>query len=337
MTRDALAKYLTENVWQRRGVLAWCLYPFSLLYTAVVMARRALYQRGILKVRQWNVPLIVVGNLSVGGTGKTPLVIRIVEYLQQQGRRPGVVSRGYGGSARHWPQFVDHRSDPRYAGDEPVMIARRTGVPVLVDPDRARAVDSLLAMGECDVVISDDGLQHHRMGRDLNIVVVDGQRRAGNGWCLPAGPLREPWTGLALADLVVCNGGQPAAGEFAMRLAASDAVNLADPQQRRALGEFQGVTVHAVAGIGVPQRFFAMLAEHGIEATGHPFADHHPFSPLDIMPFKNDPVLMTEKDAIKCQGFATENLWYVPVTANIGTEFFTELTNRLQYDRQEAA
>ncbi len=340
MKRDRIARFLTEKVWPQRGVWAWCLFPLSLLYVAVISIRRALYYSGILPIQSWSTPVIVVGNINVGGSGKTPLVIHIVEQLHQQGWQPGVVTRGYGAGAKQWPQFVDARSDARYSGDEPVMIAKRTGCPVMVDPDRANAVTTLLAMGGVDIVISDDGLQHYRMGRDVEVVVIDGQRRGGNGWCLPAGPLREPWGNRKDADLIVCNGGQPEPGEFAMRLLPRAAINLADRNQSRPLAEFSGLTVHAVAGIGAPQRFFDMLADNGLTVTPHAFPDHHRFDPRDFMVFKEQPVLMTAKDAIKCQRFATDSMWMVPVEIEIDPEFMVQLTKLLQrlgYDRQEAA
>lgn len=338
MNRVQLTAFVTENVWPRRGAAAWCLLPLSLVYRAVIAVRRALYDLGVFKIHKVAAPVIVVGNLTTGGSGKTPLVIRIVEYLQQQGWRPGVVSRGYGAGARHWPQFVDEYSDPFYAGDEPVLIARRTGCPVMVDPDRANAVESLLASGVCDVVISDDGLQHYRMGRDVEIVVVDGERRIGNGWCLPAGPLREPWRRQRQADFVVCNGGRPGPGEFAMQLRAQSAVNLLDPALRRPLAEFGGVAVHALAGIGDPQRFFALLRASGLSIEAHPYPDHYPYAARDLIGLKDDPVIMTEKDAIKCHRFATGNMWYVPVVTEIDNEFLMQLVERLSDDnRQEAA
>jgi len=337
MTRDSLAFYFTDKVWPQRGAAAFCLYPLSLVYQAVVYVRRALYRAGWLRTHRFSVPVIVVGNLTVGGTGKTPLVIRLVEYLKTQGLHPGVVARGYGAAARHWPQFVDQRSDANYAGDEPVLVAHRTGVPVVVDPDRVNAVRCLIAMGGCDVIVSDDGLQHYRMGRAVEVAVVDGRQRFGNGWCLPAGPLREPEQRLADSDMVVCHDGTKAAGEFHMGLIGNIAVNLAEPKTQRPLASFTGIEVHALAGIGVPQRFFSLLAANGITAVCHPFPDHHSFHPRDLVIFKTHPVLMTEKDAIKCREFATDNLWYVPVDAEVEAEFFTQLMQRLHYDRQEAA
>jgi tetraacyldisaccharide 4'-kinase len=267
--------------------------------------------------QQLPVPVVVVGNISVGGTGKTPVVIALVEALRAAGRVPGIISRGYGGSERG-PAVLPVDADPRRFGDEPVLIALRTGAPVAVGRDRPEAGRCLLARHpEVDVLVSDDGLQHHRLARDIEIVVVDGQRRFGNGLLLPAGPLREPLTRLRDVDVVLVNGGGED-GEWGFVLQADQAVSLVDGAAR-ALTAFAGQRVHAVAGIGNPERFFATLRSAGIEPIGHAFADHHHYRP-DELDFGDDlPVLMTEKDAVKCRAFARSNWFAVPVTTVLPT------------------
>ena len=309
-----------ESHWYRKTPLTLLLLPLSWLFCAVAMLRRRAYAAGLLKVERLAVPVIVVGNISVGGTGKTPLVAWLVNWLREQGYRPGIVSRGYGGGARHWPQQVRPDSDPRMVGDEAVLLARRCRCPMAVGPDRPAAAQALLEHADCDIVVSDDGLQHYRLGRDVEIAVVDGVRRFGNGHCLPAGPLREPVSRLRSVDLVIANG---TAGprEYAMRLQPAALRKLQDPEVTRPLAQFEGQRVHAVAGIGNPRRFFELLKSHGLEVIEHSFPDHHPYTAGDLR-FGDGggddlPVLMTEKDAVKCQAFAAPNHWYLPVDAQL--------------------
>jgi tetraacyldisaccharide 4'-kinase len=302
--------------WYGKSFLVLLLLPLAWLFCALAIVRRQAYQWGLLKVHRFAVPVIVVGNISVGGTGKTPLVTWLVNLLKEQGYRPGIVSRGYGGGARHWPQQVRPDSDPQMVGDEAVLLSRRCACPMAVGPDRAAAVSALLAHTDCNIIVSDDGLQHYALGRDVEIAVVDGVRRFGNGHCLPAGPLREPQRRLRTVDLVVANG---VAGprEYLMKLQAGSAWNLRDPQRRCGLEVWRGKTVHAVAGIGYPQRFFQQLAQQGLEVIEHPFPDHHPFARADILFADDLPVLMTEKDAVKCLAFAAEQHWCLPVDAQL--------------------
>ena len=313
--------------WQDRSWRARTLIPLGLLYCSVAMLRRQAYRRGLFKVYRAGVPVVVVGNITVGGSGKTPLITRLVELAREGGWRPGIVSRGYRGQAQDWPRRVDPDSDPFQVGDEPVLLARRCRCPVAVDPDRPRAVALLLEEGDCDLILADDGLQHYRLGRDLEVAVVDGSRRLGNGLCLPAGPLREPPDRLKTVDLVVVNG-RAREGENAMELVGEEAVNLIDPDERRPLGDFRG-RVHAVAGIGNPQRFFAYLEQQGLRIIPHPFADHHPFTPEDLHFGDGRPVLMTEKDAVKCLRGVRPQFWYLPVTARLDPEFESRLLARL--------
>jgi len=260
------------------------------------------------------VPVIVVGNISVGGTGKTPLVIWLVAYLRNAGWKPGIISRGYRGNAGDWPQLITRDSDPRVIGDEPLLIVRRSGTPVAVGPDRIKAARILLDQSECDLIVSDDGLQHYPLERDIEIAVVDGQRRYGNGSCLPAGPLRDPIDRLKSVDLIVCNG-DPENGEIAMGLCGEFAVNLCHPEKKIALTEFIPKTCHAIAGIGNPQRFFDHLRGFGLQCDEHAFPDHYTYRCEDLVFPDETPILMTEKDAVKCEAFGLDNCWYVPVDA----------------------
>jgi tetraacyldisaccharide 4'-kinase len=291
--------------------------PPSLLFAAIVRARRALFQRKFLKARRLSCPVLVVGNLSVGGTGKTPLVCWLVERLKADGWSPGIVTRGYGGSERP-PQLIDASADPSCFGDEPVMMARRTSVPVAVGRDRPAAAQLLIDAGR-NVIVSDDGMQHYALARDCEIVVVDGDRRFGNGWVLPGGPLREPIARLKTADAIVVNGGGGLlAGALVMKVDGAEAVPVTGGQ-RRPLAEFAGRSVHAVAGIGNPDRFFNMLRSHGVQVSGRALDDH--IRPTrEMIEFGDDgAVLMTEKDAVKCEDMADARHWYVPVAAEFST------------------
>lgn len=262
------------------------------------------------------VPVIIVGNISVGGTGKTPLVTWLIDVLRKNGYTPGIVSRGYGGQATHWPQQVRMDSDARTVGDEAILLSRRCACPMAVGPDRATAADALLAHTDCDIIVADDGLQHYALGRDVEIAVVDGVRRFGNQHCLPAGPLREPLGRMDSVDIVVTNG-VPGVREYRMDLIPGSLRHLKFTDKRKSLESFAGKTVHAIAGIGNPDRFFQQLEAQGITVIEHPFPDHHPFVHDDIY-FEDDlPVLMTEKDAVKCEEFAGDHHWVLPVDAKL--------------------
>jgi tetraacyldisaccharide 4'-kinase len=289
--------------WQKRGVPAVLLLPLGLLFYLVSWLRRTLYSLGLAPQTRLPVPLIVVGNLVAGGTGKTPVVIALVAALREAGYRPGVVSRGYGGSASH-PMAVSPTTDPAVAGDEPVLIAMRTGAPVWIAHTRGAAAGSLLATDPaCDVIISDDGLQHYALSRNVEIAVFD-ERGAGNGWPLPAGPLREPLSRLAGVDIVLYQGLARApvahARAFPFGLSGETFYRLDDAGHTASASAFAGRRVLAVAAIGNPERFFAALRRLGIGATFRPFPDHHRFSESDLAPDGWDAILMTEKDAVKC-------------------------------------
>lgn len=321
-----------DRHWYRLSWVSVLLAPLAAVFALVVAGRRALYRSGLLATRRFPVPLVVVGNLTVGGTGKTPLVIWLVEHLESQGHRPGVVARGYGGAARHWPQQVRGDSDPMIVGDEAVILAGRTGRPVCVAPDRAAAVEALLKHHDCDVVISDDGLQHYGMSRDIEIVVVDGERRFGNGLPLPAGPLREPRSRLKRADLVVYNGGVQRGddGEYTMRMRAPKLVSLSEGGGELALEDLRGQRVHAVAGIGNPRRFFDLLRRFGLNVIEHAYPDHHRFRPEEIR-FDDDlPVIMTEKDAVKCRRFADTRHRVLRVDAQPDARFVLRFNSLLE-------
>jgi tetraacyldisaccharide 4'-kinase len=319
---------LVERIWFGSRLAALPLTPLSALFWAVSTLRRAAYRHGVLRSERLAVPVVVVGNLTVGGAGKTPLVIWLARRLLARGLRVGVLSRGYRGRARDYPLVVTAATDPALVGDEPVLIARRADCPVVVDPDRVRGGRRLLELADCDLLLADDGLQHYRLARDLEIAVVDGERRFGNGFLLPAGPLREGLARLRSIDLVVVNG-VPRPGEHSMGLRPRPARALGAPEVERPIDAWRGRRVHAVAGIGNPERFFAMLRGLGVEVDPLPFPDHHAFGPADIDPPDDQPVLMTEKDAVKCAAFATGRHWVVPVDAEPDPGFVRHLDARL--------
>jgi len=304
----------------------------------IVRVRRGAYARGWLHSYRLGVPVIIVGNLSVGGSGKTPLVIWLVTQLRSAGYSPGVVLRGYGGSAaRHdRPVLVQTGSDTGLVGDEAVLLRARTAAPVAVCRDRVRAA-RLLADEGVSVIVSDDGLQHLALARNFEIAVIDGERGLGNGYLLPAGPLREPPDRLDQVDAVVINGegsfrGDPpgTGGSFSMRLSGERLLPLVGDGEPRALSSLAGRRVHAVAGIGHPQRFFAQLRSAGLEVIEHPFPDHHSYGAGEIAFADQLPVLMTEKDAVKCRALGGPNHWYLPVMASFAEAEASLLLSRLR-------
>ena len=323
----SLEKRLQE-IWYGGAPAPLILRALVPVYRGLRALHRAPYALGWRQPQRLPVPVIVVGNITVGGTGKTPLVIALVEALRERGRRPGVVSRGYGGSAES-PIVLDSSGSAAQCGDEPLLIRQATGVPVAVGRDRVGAARLLLAARDgnepaVDMIIADDGLQHYPLFRNVEICVIDGERRFGNGLLLPAGPLREPLTRLDTLAFRVCNGGLAQAGEIPMRLVGDTAVAVSDAT-RRPLQDFAGQRVHAVAGIGNPARFFALLHAAGIDAIEHAFADHYPYQLRDLDFGDGLPVLMTEKDAIKCAAFERADLWQIPVRAELPREFFDTL------------
>jgi tetraacyldisaccharide 4'-kinase len=327
-----------NELWYGKHPLSLLLAPLGWLYKFFMTVRRLAYQAGLLPVKRVNVPVIIVGNITAGGTGKTPLVIWLAEYLKKHNFRPGIVSRGYGGSATHWPQQVRPDSDPVMVGDEPIVIARHTGCPVAASPDRYTAVVQLLEHQDCNIIICDDGLQHHALARDIEIAVIDAVRRFGNGRCIPAGPLRESLSRLKSVDMVVSNG-KPGHGEYPMEYVAKSWRALIDPEREIPAESFRDKTVHAVAGIGHPARFFSMLRACGMGVIEHEFPDHHRFSRRDICFGDDLPVVMTEKDAVKCMSFAEEYHWYLEIDVRMNNIFEHRFSNLLKdiTDGQKAA
>ena len=318
-----------ETIWYGGHWLAYPLLPLSWVYRLVIAARRAAYGTGLLETRRLPVPVIVVGNLTVGGTGKTPLVLWLARFLHRRGYRPGILSRGYGGAARDWPRVVPPQGDPRELGDEAVLMARRRVCPVAAGPDRIAAAQLLLEQAGCDIIVSDDGLQHYRLARDIEILVVDAARGLGNGRCLPAGPLREPGSRMRRVRLKVCNGGA-CFGAQRMDLVPGGLTSLRDATRIRSLASLRRQRVTAVAGIGNPERFFSLLRRHGLHLDERPYPDHYRYRPVDTASWPPGPVVMTEKDAVKCLPFAGPDHWYLPVDAQLSAGFERQVSQELK-------
>ncbi len=311
-----------NRIWYGDSIAYLFLLPLSGLFAMASAARRKLYQNGILRTCKIPVPVVVVGNITVGGTGKTPVTAWLVDVLKDKGMKPAIISRGYGGEVADKVLQVTAASDPGVFGDEPVLLARRTGCPVFVNANRVASALEAVSQG-ADVIVSDDGLQHYRLQRDAEIAVVDGSRGLGNGYLLPAGPLREPEHRLKLVDRVMV---QRAVGDAGTRygnrildtrtsrfsLAGETLHNLGD-QTTAELKMFDGQPVHAVAGIANPERFFSQLERHGLDVIRHPLPDHARISADDVIFDDDNAVIVTEKDAVKCTAIAHENLWYLPV------------------------
>ncbi len=280
---------------------------------------------GVFTVYRSDIPVVVIGNISVGGTGKTPLVIGIAKKLQASGYSPAIVSRGYGGNVKSTPVFVvpDDRAD--VVGDEPLLIARKTNVPVVVCKDRHLAISAIVNNGGCDVILSDDGLQHYKMHRDIEVVCVDGQRVFGNGLCLPAGPLREPLSRLNSVDFIVSKSRSDVTDD-SFEFVGESLVSLHSPEETCELNAYANRRIHAVAGIGNPGVFFRFLRSKNIKLDEHAFPDHHAFAKSDFEFDRELPVIMTEKDAVKCAGFGLHNVWYLPVDI----EFHSSFPERLE-------
>ncbi|RKZ74148.1 MAG: tetraacyldisaccharide 4'-kinase [Candidatus Parabeggiatoa sp. nov. 1] len=336
-----------NRIWYGNHPLGLALAPLSWLFCAIAGIRRQAYKHGLLACHQVPMPVIVVGNITVGGTGKTPLVIWLVQFLKKQGFKPGIVSRGYGGRAKKWPQLVHSDSDPYLVGDEPVLLARQSGCPVAVAKRRIKAVQSLLENDDCNLIISDDGLQHYALHRDIEIAVLDGIRLCGNRRCLPAGPLRESVNRLEQVDFIVTRiqsknlNSEAVSGncssfpaqpndEFTMQYEAKPLRRMTDDNIEQPLSVLHGHTVHAVAGIGHPAQFFAHLHDNGLKLHCHEFPDHHHYKKADIWFYDNLPVIMTEKDAVKCRHFASPQHWYLPIEAHLPNDFGERLLELLR-------
>lgn len=316
-----------DYIWYKKNGWGLLLLPLAGLFYLVSTQRR---RRLINKPKPTlGAPVVIVGNISVGGTGKTPLLVALIELLQAQGLKPGVISRGYGGKA-NYPYALNATSRAEQSGDEPLLIYRRCQCPVVVSPNRLEAAQFLIAHNDVDVILSDDGLQHYALPRDIEIVVIDGKRGLGNGFCLPAGPLRETASRLNSVDYVLVNGdsAQPLPGQpHYFNVEAQAPVALSENAAQTTLTK----NVHALAGIGNPQRFFNTLEQQGYQFEKHIFADHHAFVEQDIEFTEQKPVIMTEKDAVKCLHFSNLNLhWYLPVSAQLPTAFSQQFLQQLQ-------
>ena len=318
------------------NILIWLLLPLSWLYCAVAIVRRKAYQLKIKKSYAAKAPVVIIGNIVVGGSGKTPLLISVCEFMKENGFNPGVVSRGYGGKISGIKQ-VQENDSAALVGDEPLMIYQRTGVPVVVGADRVAAVKHLLEKNRCDIVLSDDGLQHYRMQRNVEIVVVDAKRGFGNGFCLPAGPLRERVSRLDDVDMVVYSGADHAVGNdiynksedtcwYTLKMLDFCQLNTDECQS---LSSFKDKTVHAVAGIGDPSRFFAQLRRSEINVIEHAFVDHHAYKQSDFSGWQDECIIMTEKDAVKCRQLSLTDAWVVKVTAEISKSLASQLHSKI--------
>jgi tetraacyldisaccharide 4'-kinase len=312
---------LFDRIWYENHPASYLLLPFSWLYGLIVKLRKILYTSGFFETNYASVPVIVVGNITVGGAGKTPFVIWLSEYLTNKGYTPGVISRGYGRKSSSYVQQVRHDSDPENVGDEPVLIAKRSGVPVAVASDKYEAANQLVNMANCDVLICDDGLQHYALGRNLEIAIIDGDREFGNNCMLPAGPLREPVNRLTSVDMLISKS-KEYENSFLMEYEFGDLVQLNDQDKLISINKLKGQQIHLVSGIANPDRFHSVFKEHQIHVIKHVFPDHYNYSLQDIDFNDDKPIVMTEKDAVKCAKFAKDNMWYLPVDVKFNDIFY---------------
>lgn len=329
---NSLADKLQQG-WLEPNALTYLLLPLTVLYRMAMRLRHLLYKLNVFHVYKSPVPVLIVGNISVGGTGKTPLTMEIVEQAKKLGFKPGVISRGYGGQNLEWPQLVKTDSSPYYFGDEPVLIANSTQCPVAVGPKRGENIELLLKNHDCDLIIADDGLQHYALDRDIEIAVYDNQRRHLNNFCLPSGPLREPVNRLKTVDLVMKHVAPDEedfenSDQLMFKLAVSEFSSLV-PDSKKSLDSKKAPEIHAVAGIGHPKRFFKQLTALGFNVIEHPFSDHHKYEASDFSSMSDYPVVMTEKDAIKCTAFAQEHWFSLAVTAELNAEAKNMITKKL--------
>ena len=328
-----------QKIWYGGSRLRWLLLPFTWIYAAIIKVRRFLYSSGVFRSQRVSAPVVIIGNITVGGTGKTPLTIWLAQQLAARGYKPGIISRGYRGMVGPKPMEVTADSDPAVVGDEAVLMANRSECPVVVHPDRVAAAKLAIALG-ANVIVSDDGLQHYRLARDFEITVVDGTRRHGNRQLLPAGPLREPVSRLQASNQILVQRESEGSSEQQLSYRSSDrppiefrliasAICRPDNSDIRNIGDFSGTKVHALAGIGNPERFFRLLEACDIDVIRHPLPDHAEITPGDI-DFSDDiDVVMTEKDAVKCRWLDTSKCWYVPVDVAINDADTEDLLNRI--------
>lgn len=318
------------RLWYQESLhpITGCLLPLSWLFNACVATRSWLYRTKIIKTQRFPVPVVVVGNITVGGTGKTPFVIQLAKLLQSQGYHPGIVSRGVGGKKQLKPRWVKPDDPANEVGDEAILLSHHTGCSVVICLDRVAAVRDLLQHSHCNIVIADDGLQHYRLGRDLEIAMVDGVRRLGNHRLLPAGPLREPIKRLNEVDFVIMNGDSDS--EFSLTFEPNQLVSLKNNQKKMSLSVFPYKKIHAVAGIGHPERFFNVLRKAGFEVITHTFPDHHLYTSKEFDFQDAYPIIMTEKDAVKCKAFANEHYWFLSITAKMHHSLEQKLLDKIR-------
>ena len=320
-----------DNLWYSPSWYHWpiiiLLLPLTALFWLLSALRRTLFRLNIKSSTDVPVPVIVVGNISVGGNGKTPLVLYLAKRLRQEGYHPGVLSRGYGGKNARYPLTVEQSSKVEVVGDEAILMRQHINCPLVVDPIRPRGAMELVEKHKCNVIICDDGLQHYALNRDIEIVVMDGKRRCGNHLLLPAGPLREASWRLDTADFLVLNGGLITNGEFLMSLEAGELINVKFPNKSLSISDLR-FPVTALAGIGNPQRFFTLLQKMRVKLKDQiSFVDHHAFIKTDI---PSGTVIMTEKDAVKCTQIAHDDCWYLPVSAKLTSQFESQLLQKLK-------
>jgi len=312
--------YIIRNCWNHQNPLSWGLLPLSWIFCGGVTLRQWAYRRGWLNSYRSTIPIVIVGNITVGGTGKTPFLISLAKWLINQGIKPAIISRGYGGKAKHYPQSVTKTSDPQMVGDETVLIAQHLNCPIIVSPIRKYAVEYIEKNYKCDIILSDDGLQHYALQRDIEIVLM-GEQGLGNGFCLPAGALRESLNRLKSVDFILHKN-----KDFILE--PQNLQNVVN-QNRFSLHQLKNQTVHALAGIGHPESFFKQLQSVGAKVIPHSFPDHYYFKQQDIC-FNDDlMVVMTEKDAVKCRQIATPQHWFLPVETQISAHFFISLREKL--------
>ena len=325
---DEVSTSFVVDSWYKKSIWLYLLYPFSLLFSYLTNRRRRKYIKNKVKLFKPDIPVIVVGNLTIGGTGKTPLVKYIATKLIDKGYRPGIVSRGYGGSFKETLR-VNENTSVKETGDEAQILAK-LNIPFYIDKNRVRAVKKLIANHDCDVIISDDGLQHYKMGRDIEINVIDGKRRLGNNLTFPAGPLRESKSRLKTVDFVVNNSGPTKDNEYLMNIIPSKFVHLKSGKSYSVEDWPMHNQVHAVAGLGNPGRFFDLLDKLGFDIIRHPYPDHHNFSSNDIFYLDHLPIIMTEKDASKCKDFDNNKIWYLTIDADVNNKFIDDLEDKLK-------
>jgi tetraacyldisaccharide 4'-kinase len=323
--RTYLDRQLNKWFYRDRGLVAWLLSPLSLLYIGCIFIRRLAFKFGVLSVYEASVPVLVVGNITLGGVGKTPVVSEFARYLIEKGKIVGIVSRGYGGQSGSWPQIVTAESDPRAVGDEPVMLARQLACHVVVSPKRVDAIRLCEKLG-CDIILSDDGLMHYYFKRSWECIIIDSSRGLGNAFCLPVGPLREPASRLKKASVVLMNT-EDQCDENSFHIVPVAYINFSDGGVV-SLSEFKERKVHAVSAIGNNKRFANTLRQLGCDVLEHPFPDHYPLSNSDLTFADAHPIIMTEKDAVRgCFLDKKNNMWYLKIRAEIHSTVYEQLNN----------